>query len=133
MDADTLKKHLKTFEKKGLPSQLENMTFSEIKKSLEEKGFFVLIALIGKDPSAFSMGQNKDLRNEKFMKKYGLNEDDIKTLKLLANGFSNGQIAKRLGTISVDGVAKRVNKIFRKLYVDNRTQASVKAAKGGLV
>jgi len=133
MYLDYKNKILKIFDDNTLFSQIENMTFLELKKFLEEKGFFVLIALIGKDPSALSTGQNKDLRNERFMKKYGLNEDDIITLKLLAAGLSNGQIAERLGTISVDGVAKRVNKIFRKLYVDNRAQASVKAAKEGLV
>jgi DNA-binding NarL/FixJ family response regulator len=52
---------------------------------------------------------------------------------MIAEGLTNQEIADRLGTISIDGVAKRVKHILQKLSVDNRVQASVKAAKEGLV
>ncbi len=51
-------------------------------------------------------------------------------LELLAQGSSNHEIAKRLG-ISEKTVRNRLSLIFRKLQVNNRTQAALKAREAG--
>jgi len=51
-------------------------------------------------------------------------------LELLAQGASNHEIAKRLG-ISEKTVRNRLSLIFRKLHVNNRTQAALKAREAG--
>lgn len=51
-------------------------------------------------------------------------------LELLAQGASNHEIAKRLG-ISEKTVRNRLSLIFRKLQVNNRTQAALKAREAG--
>lgn len=53
-------------------------------------------------------------------------------LELLAEGFSNQQIAKRL-EIAEKTVRNRLSLIFSKLQVNNRTQAALKAHKEGWI
>lgn len=61
-----------------------------------------------------------------------LNERDIEILKLLVEGMSNKEIADRL-SISEKTVRNRLSLIFRKLHLENRTQAALYALKEGLV
>lgn len=53
-------------------------------------------------------------------------------LQLLAQGASNHEIAQRLG-LAEKTVRNRLSLIFRKLHVNNRTQAALKARKAGFV
>lgn len=53
-------------------------------------------------------------------------------LELLAQGASNHEIAKRLG-LAEKTVRNRLSLIFRKLHVNNRTQAALKAREAGFV
>ena len=53
-------------------------------------------------------------------------------LELLAQGASNHEIAKRLG-IAEKTVRNRLSLIFRKLHVNNRTQAALKAREAGFI
>ena len=71
--------------------------------------------------------KDKAMKRILFKDKYGLTDDLINTLELMARGLTYSQIADELGSISVDGVNKRIQKIFRKMGVNNRHQAVDKA------
>ena len=60
-----------------------------------------------------------------------LNERELAVLKLLARGFSNGDIAQRL-YLSEGTIKNYVSSIFDKLGVSDRTQAAVIAMRYGL-
>jgi DNA-binding CsgD family transcriptional regulator len=62
----------------------------------------------------------------------GLTERELEILDLVAQGFSNGQIAKQLW-VRVATVKFHLMSIFRKLEVSNRTEAGRVAYKLGLV
>jgi DNA-binding NarL/FixJ family response regulator len=62
----------------------------------------------------------------------GLTERELEILDLVAQGFSNGQIAKQLW-VTVATVKFHLMSIFRKLEVSNRTEAGRVAYKLGLV
>jgi NarL family two-component system response regulator LiaR len=60
-----------------------------------------------------------------------LTEREVETLRLLAQGLSNEQIAWRL-YVSPNTVARHVNSILTKLSLSNRTQAALYALRHGL-
>jgi NarL family two-component system response regulator LiaR len=60
-----------------------------------------------------------------------LTERELETLRLLAQGLSNEQIAWRL-YVSPNTVARHVNSILTKLNLSNRTQAALYALRHGL-
>ncbi|ULH14834.1 response regulator transcription factor [Deinococcus sp. KNUC1210] len=60
-----------------------------------------------------------------------LNERETTILKLLAQGFSNQDIATRLD-ISEKTVRNRLSEIFNKLQLNNRTQAALYALREGI-
>lgn len=60
------------------------------------------------------------------------NERELAILKLMARGFSNGDIAQRL-YLSEGTVKNYVSAIFDKLGVSDRTQAAILAIRAGLV
>lgn len=60
-----------------------------------------------------------------------LNERETMILKLLAQGFSNQDIALRLD-ISEKTVRNRLSEIFTKLQLNNRTQAALYAIREGI-
>jgi DNA-binding NarL/FixJ family response regulator len=62
----------------------------------------------------------------------GLAQQELKLLRLLAEGASNSDIAKALG-ISADAAKFRVVSLTRKLGLKNRTQAAVFAVNNGLL
>ena len=136
---------LKIIDEAGLFSKIENMTLMEFRKSLEGKGYCNLFDLVtisllvfgfitGKNMVMFR-DTNEDIKTleAKFMMKYGLTKDETITLKMMAEGITNVQIADRIGTISKEGVEKRIRQIFDKLRVNNKVKASVMAAKEGLI
>ena len=61
-----------------------------------------------------------------------LTKQEIKILKLIANGLSNQEIAERLFFTS-STVKTYVTKLLGKLQVENRTQAALYAIKNGFV
>lgn len=136
---------LKMIDETGLLSQLESMTIKEFRKHLDKKGccsltdiltisLLVYGFLTGKGLVFFKdTEEDKELKDVRFSYKYNLTIDEISTLKMMAKGLTNQEIADKLNMITVDGVAKRVEKIKKKLSVENRIQASVKAAKQGLI
>ncbi len=63
---------------------------------------------------------------------YGLTDREIEVLALIVEGLNNAQIAKRL-VITISTAKAHVHSILQKLYVTNRTQATIQAVKEGLV
>ncbi|NJN94427.1 MAG: response regulator transcription factor [Anaerolineales bacterium] len=60
-----------------------------------------------------------------------LTEREVETLRLIAQGLSNDEIAHKL-TISERTVGKHVSNILEKLHLANRTQAALYALRQGL-
>lgn len=63
---------------------------------------------------------------------YGLTDREIEVLALIVEGQNNEQIAKNL-VITLSTAKAHVHSILQKLYVENRTQATIQAVKEGLV
>ncbi len=63
---------------------------------------------------------------------YGLTERELEVLALIVEGLDNAQIAKKL-VITLSTAKAHVHSILQKLYVKNRTQATIQAVKEGLV
>jgi len=84
-------------------------------------------AVAGKilDQVASWQDQPKTLITEK------LTEREVDVLRLIAHGFSNGDIAERLH-LSEGTVRNHVSSIFSKLDVSDRTQAAIIAIRHGL-
>ena len=70
---------------------------------------------------------NKDAKNL-----YGLTGRELEVLALIVEGLDNAQIAKEL-VITLHTAKAHVHSILQKLYVSNRTQATIQAVKEGLV
>lgn len=71
-------------------------------------------------------------RRRKAQAKPNLAERDIEILGLVAQGFTNQVIADRL-FISEKTVRNRLSRVFRRLHLENRTQAALYAVREGLV
>jgi DNA-binding NarL/FixJ family response regulator len=63
---------------------------------------------------------------------HALTEREIDVLRLVAQGFSNPQIAQQLN-ITINTVKVHLRNILDKLQVDNRTQAAAYAVRSGLL
>ena len=63
---------------------------------------------------------------------YGLTDRELDVLALIVDGMSNSDIAEKL-VITKSTVKTHVHSILQKLYVSNRTQATIQAVKEGLV
>ena len=63
---------------------------------------------------------------------YGLTGRELEVLALIVEGLGNEEIAKKL-FITVSTAKSHVHSILQKLYVTNRTQATIQAVKEGLV
>jgi DNA-binding NarL/FixJ family response regulator len=61
-----------------------------------------------------------------------LSEREVDVLRLVADGLSNPEIAKKL-YLSPETVKSHLRRIMEKLVVDDRTQAAVKALRQGLI
>ncbi|HWP59332.1 MAG TPA: response regulator transcription factor [Candidatus Acidoferrales bacterium] len=62
---------------------------------------------------------------------YGLTEQELKVLQLLAEGLSNEEIS-RFVNLSRETIKMHLKALFRKLRVKNRTEAAVLAVREGL-
>lgn len=69
---------------------------------------------------------------DKFLGREQLTKREIETVKVVACGCSNHDIAKRLN-ISERTVTKHISNILHKLQLENRTQIALYAAKEGLI
>ncbi len=82
--------------------------------------------------SADKSGQNVSTLNKNAKNIYGLTDREIEVLALIVEGLNNSQIAKKL-VITLSTTKAHVHSILQKLYVTNRTQATIQAVKEGLV
>ncbi|WP_261663094.1 response regulator transcription factor [Deinococcus sp. Marseille-Q6407] len=89
-------------------------------------------ALLNSDMAQNVLDDFRDKREELPQEKHNdLNERETMILKLLAQGFSNQDIALRLD-ISEKTVRNRLSEIFTKLQLNNRTQAALYAIREGI-
>lgn len=63
---------------------------------------------------------------------YGLTDRELEVLALIVEGMNNIEISKKL-FITLSTAKAHVHSILQKLYVSNRTQATIQAVKEGLV
>jgi NarL family two-component system response regulator LiaR len=63
--------------------------------------------------------------------KHSLTKREMETLKLIAQGLSNQDIAKKL-VVHERTIAKYVSNILQKLHLENRTQAALYALREGI-
>lgn len=64
--------------------------------------------------------------------KYGLTRKELEVLALISDGFSNKEISDKL-VVTLSTTKAHVHNILQKLYVSDRTKATVKARDEGLV
>ena len=75
--------------------------------------------------------QNKEKREEN-INKYALTKKELEVLALISEGLSNKEISDRL-VVTLSTTKAHVHNILQKLYVTDRTKATVKARDEGLV
>ena len=61
-----------------------------------------------------------------------LNEGQLEIVALIAEGFSNREIAVR-GHLSENTIKTHIQEIFRKLEVDSRVEAALRATREGWI
>ena len=72
-----------------------------------------------------------DKRAEAFRQRFELSEQELKVLRLLAEGLSNEEMSK-LVNLSRETIKMHLKILFQKLQVRNRTEAAVLAVREGL-
>lgn len=91
----------------------------------------LVLSNVRKTSSTYSEIQQNP--NNKIAKNtYGLTDREIEVLSLIVEGLNNSEIAKKL-VITLSTAKAHVHSILQKLYVSNRTQATIQAVKEGLV
>lgn len=71
-------------------------------------------------------------RNEKAVEELGISKRELEVLELIAQGFSNNEIAERL-FVSLNTIKTHSSKLFEKLEVNRRTQAVEAAKRLGII
>lgn len=70
--------------------------------------------------------------DESTVEKMGLSKRELEVLTLMAEGWSNQEIAEKL-FVSLNTIKTHASRIFEKMDVKRRTQAIEKAQKSGLI
>ena len=76
--------------------------------------------------------ETAEISSSEAKNKYGLTDKEVEVLGLIVEGKTNSQIADKL-FITVSTAKSHVHSILQKLYVENRTQATIQAVKEGLI
>jgi two-component system, NarL family, response regulator LiaR len=71
---------------------------------------------------AVYVNENKFIRDEEALEQSGISPRELEVLELMAEGFSNAEIADKL-FVSLNTVKTHSSKIMEKLDVKRRTQA----------
>ena len=74
--------------------------------------------------------QNKEKQEN--INKYSLTKKELEVLSLISEGLSNKEISDKL-VVTLSTTKAHVHNILQKLYVTDRTKATVKARDEGLV
>lgn len=72
------------------------------------------------------------VRNEKYLSEIGISSREYEVLELLAQGYSNQEIAEKL-FVSLNTIKTHIANIFLKLDVKRRTQAVQRAKELSLI
>lgn len=75
---------------------------------------------------------NAFILNEGEVARLGLSKRELEVLQLMAEGFSNREIAERL-FVSLNTIKTHTSKLFEKMDVKRRTQAIEKAKRASLI
>lgn len=93
----------------------------------------LVLSNVKKHSGAPSFNQSAESINKPASKNvYGLTERELEVLALIVEGMNNQEISKKL-FITLSTAKAHVHSILQKLYVSNRTQATIQAVKEGLV
>lgn len=92
----------------------------------------LVLSNVRRQSSSFSQQQSSGVINNAAKNTYGLTDRELQVLALIVEGLNNSEIAKRL-VITLSTAKAHVHSILQKLYVENRTQATIQAVKEGLV
>jgi DNA-binding NarL/FixJ family response regulator len=65
--------------------------------------------------------------------KYGLTRDEVSLLQYIAEGLTNDKIAAASGARELKTVKSRIQRLYNKLGVKGRVQATVVAVQSGLI
>lgn len=95
------------------------LTKPKVEKVVEEKIVYI------KDNSDFTI-------NESALQQSGISKRELEVLQLMADGFSNQEIADKL-FVSLSTVKTHTSSLFEKLDVRRRTQAIEKAQRMQLI
>ena len=110
------------FLDRGVP--IQQLLYKAVENGI--KPGFARRLLVAFPSGAIAMGKPKAKLNESLSKR------EFEVLRLLAEGFTNRQIAQEL-VISLDTVKTHTSNIYGKVGVNNRTQAVIKAKAMGLI
>jgi DNA-binding NarL/FixJ family response regulator len=83
-------------------------------------------------PSALGFDDPQEVGKALIARRYQLSYEEVETLALVAQGYTNGALAEKLGLYQEKSVKNRVKAILEKLDVTNRTEAAAIAARYGL-
>ena len=84
------------------------------------------------DGQSSTKSASLSISSEPYLLTEPLSEREIEVLRLIASGLSNQEIAERL-FISINTVRTHTSSVFRKLDVNRRTQAILRAGELGLI
>ena len=116
----------------------ENQLISAIKAVAEGTAWLdpaiarLVLSNVRKSNNNFMPSSNQISSSSVSKNNYGLTDRELEVLSLIVEGLDNAQIAKRL-VITLATAKAHVHSILQKLYVKNRTQATIQAVKEGLV
>jgi DNA-binding NarL/FixJ family response regulator len=86
----------------------------------------LVLSSINENAAQAETGQDKGKN------KYGLTKRELEVLNLIVDGLSNEEISDKL-FVSLSTTKAHVHSILQKLYLNDRTQAAVRAIKEGLL
>ena len=90
----------------------------------------LVLSNVKREPSTPTPQQTQQTKNSKNV--YGLTNKELEVLGLIVEGKNNEQIAKSL-VVTLATAKAHVHNILQKLYVKNKTQATIQAIKEGIV
>lgn len=90
----------------------------------------LVLSNVKREPSSQPQQVTQQTKNAKNV--YGLTNKELEVLGLIVEGKNNEQIAKSL-VVTLATAKAHVHNILQKLYVKNKTQATIQAIKEGIV
>ncbi len=119
---------------------LEYFEYRYFVRDLSMEGFIFIIALmfaglglwVGQKLTSPKKASSEFQKNKKALDYLGISDRELEVLELVAQGFSNKEIAGKL-FVSINTVKTHLSKLYEKLEVSRRTQAVEKAKSLNLI